>query len=308
MIPSYSRKAISGQNNYLGTVISHMMSENEMGYRGSKSKLNQVVQGDFVKEQRVDGSWSNKAITNKLLLLRCTLTGFERNYPFKIPSKQLNKKLFSTFAYLNPKPHLSTPKPPVNFYKNQRLACGLGAGVVNWVRGIGCVAAAAKISPWFLTGFTDAEGCFSIKIQSNDKLKNKWRVRPAFSITLHIKDQSLLESIKNSLGVGNISKSGKKAVTYAVDSIKEIPVIINHFDKYPLITQKFLDYSIFKECFEIIKQGKHLTESGLLEIIALKSNLNLGLSLKLKEAFSKKIINYPCPALPCLPLPLSQRL
>lgn len=72
---------------------------------------------------------------------------------------------------------------------------------------------------------------------------------------------------------------------YSVDSIKEIPLIINHFDKYPLVTQKLSDYLIFKKCFNIIKQGNHLTESGLLEIISLKSNLNLGLPVKLKEAF-----------------------
>ena len=52
MIPSYSRKAVSGQNNYLGMVTSHKMNENEMGYRGSKS----VLLNSTVKEQRVDGS------------------------------------------------------------------------------------------------------------------------------------------------------------------------------------------------------------------------------------------------------------
>ena len=51
MIPSYSRKAVSGQNNYLGTVTSHNMKETLMGNRGSKS-------GKIpVKEQRVDGSY-----------------------------------------------------------------------------------------------------------------------------------------------------------------------------------------------------------------------------------------------------------
>lgn len=39
----------------------------------------------------------------------------------------------------------------------------------------------------------------------------------------------------------------------------------------------------------MIKQDKHLTERGLLEIIGLKSNLNLGLSAKLKEAFPSVI-------------------
>jgi hypothetical protein len=65
------------------------MNENEMGYRGSKSKSNKY----FVKEQRVDGSW---CINPKLMHLRCTLMGFERNYQIKIPSKQLNVKHFST--------------------------------------------------------------------------------------------------------------------------------------------------------------------------------------------------------------------
>jgi len=40
MVPSCSRKAISGWNNYPGMVTSHEMNENEMGYRGSKSVTN----------------------------------------------------------------------------------------------------------------------------------------------------------------------------------------------------------------------------------------------------------------------------
>ena len=168
-------------------------------------------------------------------------------YPFKIPSKQLNNRSFSTLS---------------------------------------CITE-TELNPWFITGFSDAEGCFTIKVQPNAKLKTKWRVRPVFSITLHLKDLSLLEVIQKNLGVGKISKSGKKAVIYAVDSIKEMPVIINHFDNYPLITQKISDYLIFKQCFEIIKQGEHLTERGLLDIISLKSSLNLGLPDNLIKFFPK---------------------
>ena len=80
MIPSYIRKIISGQHNYLGTVTSHKMNESEMGYRGSKSVL---ILRDTVKEQRVDGSYCIKL---KLMQLRCTLMVFERNYQVKIPS------------------------------------------------------------------------------------------------------------------------------------------------------------------------------------------------------------------------------
>ena len=222
------------------------MIENEMGYRGSKSVfyllLPQLIK-NTVKEQRVDGSYLGLAKGLQGPKLRCTLTGFERNYPIKIPSNYFNNRTFST---LNLNPDLN----PLNLKP--------------------------KLNPWFLTGFIDAEGCFTIKIQPNAKLKTKWRVRPVFAITLHLKDLPLLKQIQNNLGVGKISKSSGKSVIYAVDSIKEIPIILKHFDTYPLITQKCVDYSIFKQCFEIIKQGEHLTEKGLLEIISLKSCLNLG--------------------------------
>jgi len=94
-VPSYSRKAISGQNNYLGTVTSPKIDEKKMGNRGSKS----VLVTSTVKEQRVDGSWCIAKYNP--MHLRCTLMGFERNYPIKIPSKQLNFKYFSTFNYLS---------------------------------------------------------------------------------------------------------------------------------------------------------------------------------------------------------------
>ena len=80
-------------------VTSYDMIENEMGYRGSKSELNKI---DSVKEQRVDGSWSNYLKSNSFL--RYTLMGFERNYQIKIPSKQLIIKNYSTLPSLNINP------------------------------------------------------------------------------------------------------------------------------------------------------------------------------------------------------------
>lgn len=54
-LPSYSRNAISGWINCSGMVTTLKIRENEMDNRGSKSDL----VNKFVKEQRVDGSWSN---------------------------------------------------------------------------------------------------------------------------------------------------------------------------------------------------------------------------------------------------------
>ena len=60
------------------------MSENKIGYRGSKSFC---CNKHCVKEQRVDGSY-----LSRLDKLRYTLMGGESRYQVKIPSKQLNTK------------------------------------------------------------------------------------------------------------------------------------------------------------------------------------------------------------------------
>ena len=51
-------------------------------------------------------------------------------------------------------------------------------------------------------------------------------------------------------------------------------VIIPHFDKYPLITQKRADFELFKTAFEIINHQEHLRIEGLRKLVAIKTSLN----------------------------------
>ena len=86
-------KYLSGWINYSDKVISQKASENLREYRGSKSIIDLLAnpkKSMVVKEQRVDGSWCNNAVT--LLRLRCILMGFERDYQIRNPSKELYKK------------------------------------------------------------------------------------------------------------------------------------------------------------------------------------------------------------------------
>jgi hypothetical protein len=176
------------------------MSENEMDYRGSKSEIFCKLKKSFlktsfaprehvmatgglkeinkvsVKEQRVEGSYFGFLAFNKLALwvglyylikdylffnfkkvrqgkvvnirskkpkLRYTLMGLEKGYQVKIPSKQLNFQNF-TFTTLLSRPLISQ----VQFKNNE-------------------------IKPWFLTGITDAEGCFQISVRADNKYKVK---------------------------------------------------------------------------------------------------------------------------------------
>jgi hypothetical protein len=120
-----------------------------------------------------------------------------------------------------------------------------------------------------------SEGSFLILIRKNKNLKIGWNVELRFQITLHEKDRALLEQIKNYFGVGTVNKDIAQSVKYYVLSIKDISVIISHFDKYPLISQKQADFELFKQAFLIISKKEHLTEEGLRKIVALKASLNL---------------------------------
>ena len=111
-----------------------------------------------------------------------------------------------------------------------------------------------------------------------------WRVQPVFSIILNKKDIGVLEQIKVFFGVGSIYSHGSR-VQYSVRTLNELSRIINHFDKYPLITQKQADYLLFREVFLMLEGKEHLTTQGIAKIVALKASLNKGLSDELKVAF-----------------------
>jgi len=90
---------------------------------------------------------------------------------------------------------------------------------------------------------------FTLVLEKNKKYSTGWVVELNFLITLHQKDQTLLESIQSFFEVGIISKQGENVIKFQVRSNKDLAVIIDHFDKYPLITQKLADYLLFKQAF-----------------------------------------------------------
>lgn len=71
-----------------------------------------------------------------------------------------------------------------------------------------------------------------------------------------------------------------------VQSLRDLNIIINHFEKYPLLTKKREDYLLFSQIIILMNQKKHLTLSGLHEILSLKASMNSGrISTLLNIAF-----------------------
>jgi len=104
---------------------------------------------------------------------------------------------------------------------------------------------------------------------------------------LHKKDYALLEMVKEIFGVGGIYKDGDRYIKYSVRSLKDLAIIIKHFEEYPPLglTQKRADFYLFKDSVQLRLNRSHITEEGLQKIISLKASMNKGLSCSLKAAF-----------------------
>lgn len=143
-----------------------------------------------------------------------------------------------------------------------------------------------------LTGFVDAESCFSVSLYRKNKHKLGWGVQTSFVLVLHKKYLPILYSIKSYLRVGNVYSRKSGTCVYLVQSIKDLAVIINHFDKYSLITKKQADYLLFKMAVNLINNKEHLTMEGLQKFVTIKASINRGLPLNIKAAFPDNIPIY----------------
>lgn len=122
---------------------------------------------------------------------------------------------------------------------------------------------------WYITGFADGEGCFSVSFNRRAKLKTGIEVRPSFSIAQNKRSLQVLKDIHTYFGCGAIRFSKHDQMyRYEVRSISDIQKrIIPNFQKYPLQTSKARDFEIFAEVCELIHQSKHLNSDYLEQII-----------------------------------------
>jgi hypothetical protein len=262
MVPNISWKINSGWTNHSETVTSYNMSENEMGNRVSKSSFSLLEIG--VKEQRVDGSWCFKICASwpskvRRKHLRYTLMGLERGYLVEVPSKLFNNLCFSTF-------YSSAKQLPLQGPNAKDL-----------------------LNPWFVTGFTDAEGSFTVTIYPENRMRSGIKVIAIFKIGLNERDLELLHKIKYFFGmIGSITyNASNNTFTYAVTNLKDLlNVIIPHFWNYPLLSQKSADFNIFCIIVKLLNDRIHLSETGLEQIVNLKASLNKGSSEFVKSRFT----------------------
>lgn len=147
------------------------------------------------------------------------------------------------------------------------------------------------LNPFWVTGFSDANGCFSINIQvtmpGTDKnpKKTKKFITSIFKIALDLKDIDILYSQRSYFKIGQISIHKYEARLEILGFKNAIEYIIPHFDKYPQITQKQADYIQWKNIVMLQNSKQHLSDAGFLQCISYKASLNKGQNETLKTQY-----------------------
>lgn len=96
-----------------------------------------------------------------------------------------------------------------------------------------------KLCLYWVSGFSDAEYSFFIRITKDKNRKTGWRVSPIFIIELNNKDILLLKRVRDFFGVGSFTERKNGNVVYYLQSFANLTeIIIPHFNKYPLLTKK----------------------------------------------------------------------
>ena len=134
---------------------------------------------------------------------------------------------------------------------------------------------------WWIVGFVDGEGTFSVSINRNRTTSRGFQVFPEFVITQGEKSLKSLEIAKRRFGCGRIYVNRRKdnhrenLYRYVVRSISDLETkIIPFFSNHRLKTAKQNDYGLF---FKVVKKmvgKKHLGEKGFSEIVEIVSKMN----------------------------------
>lgn len=87
-----------------------------------------------------------------------------------------------------------------------------------------------KITPWWVTGFIDAEGCFLISFYKHNDYKLGIKVVPRLLISQHVENRLLLEKLKKYFDGGRIYKKGEKNLGFELEGYS---IISSKVKSYP---------------------------------------------------------------------------
>jgi hypothetical protein len=135
-----------------------------------------------------------------------------------------------------------------------------------------------RLNPYWVSGFVDGEGCFSVSIHRNPYTQRTrgWQLHAVFQVTQHQASRHVLEELRDHFGCGKVRTKGpgSTVMVYAVDSMTDLEEhILPFFERYPLKV-KHADFRRFATIVRSLCRKEHFTETGFERIVRLAYAMN----------------------------------
>lgn len=143
------------------------------------------------------------------------------------------------------------------------------------------------LSDAWLSGFTDAEGCFNVKIEKRANTVTGYRVILRF--LLDQKNAELvLQQIRDLFGYGQVSlrKTTGSVFRYHNNSFKGLVTVRDYFLAFPLKSKKGESFNKWNKIYFMVLNKEHLVNTGLDQIRVIAKQINIDNSFTSKTGSS----------------------
>ena len=130
------------------------------------------------------------------------------------------------------------------------------------------------LDPKWVVGFVDGEGCFYIGVNRHPEMATGYQVLPEFRVVQHQRDIQILYGLKRFFRFGVVRRNHGDRYEFRVRKLKSLVKLCEFFTKNPLKTKKAIEFKRFQRVINLMKEGKHLTLSGLLRIVTIAEKMN----------------------------------
>ena len=130
----------------------------------------------------------------------------------------------------------------------------------------------------YISGYADGEGCFTVSIAPREKILVRWEVRPSFSVSQNRDRAEVLIRLEDYFGCGSIRPDrSDRTLKWETRRLEDLlGRVIPHFERYPLLSSKRLDFEAFASICRMMEESAHLSRDGLREIARLAHSMNVG--------------------------------
>ena len=143
---------------------------------------------------------------------------------------------------------------------------------------------------YYIVGFVDGVGCFSVSIKKQDDTKFGWVIDPVFHVTQSKERHIILELLKRTFKCGRIiPKPGQedKVLQYIVDSRRSLSeTIIPFFEKNKPVA-KWQEFQFFKKIVNSLEKGEHKTFTGITKLLREAYEMSNDRKLPLEEILAQ---------------------